>query len=79
MATQLKRNAQHFSSSLAKDQIVVDETKEKLESNYDVMHKEQVRLKQHRKGSWWTTGLSIGSLLTVALVFVIVLFIIRVT
>ncbi|OBZ70579.1 hypothetical protein A0H81_09277 [Grifola frondosa] len=43
MATQLKRNAQHFAGSLEKDKAVVLEAQEKLERNHDVMTKERVR------------------------------------
>ncbi|KAG6863863.1 hypothetical protein C0991_002562, partial [Blastosporella zonata] len=48
MASQLKRNALHFSDSLARDAAVVEETQTKLESNFDVMQKERVRLRDHR-------------------------------
>ncbi|KII92205.1 hypothetical protein PLICRDRAFT_464542 [Plicaturopsis crispa FD-325 SS-3] len=63
MATQLKRNAMHFSESLARDQAVVDEAQEKLEGNYDVMKKERVRLRDHRGKSGSTTCLVLMSML----------------
>ena len=44
MASQLKRNAIHFSDTLIKDQAVVEETKSKMESNLDELHKEQTGL-----------------------------------
>ncbi|EEB89518.1 hypothetical protein MPER_12374 [Moniliophthora perniciosa FA553] len=47
MSAQLRRNAMHFSESLAKDAAVVEGAKEKLESNYDVMSTNKDRLKEH--------------------------------
>ncbi|KAG6907324.1 hypothetical protein DXG01_009406 [Tephrocybe rancida] len=48
MAAQLRRNAQHFSETLGRDQAVTDELQEKLTGNFDVMKKERVRLRDHR-------------------------------
>ena len=51
MATHLKRNAIHFSDTLARDQAIVEETKLKVESNFDSMQKERTGLRDHtRKG-----------------------------
>ncbi|KAH0580296.1 hypothetical protein H2248_001809 [Termitomyces sp. 'cryptogamus'] len=79
MATQLKRNTVHFSELLTKDKAVVEETKEKLESNFDVMQKERLRLRDHRGKSWGTTWLSVLVMVTVLLLFVIMVGIIRFT
>lgn len=79
MATQLKRNAMHFSETLARDQAVVEATQEKLESNFDVMQKERIRLRDHRGKSGSTTCLVVLIVLTVALLFVLMVSIIRFT
>lgn len=79
MATQLKRNTLHFSEMLRKDQAVVEETKEKLESNFDVMQKERLRLRDHRSKSWGTTWLTVLVVLAVLILFVMMVGIIRLT
>ncbi|KAF4567202.1 hypothetical protein EYR40_006197 [Pleurotus pulmonarius] len=79
MATQLKRNAVHFSESLAKDQAVVEDVQEKLEGNLGMMTKERVRLRDHRGKSGSTTCLVILSLVTVCVLFVLMFFVIRFT
>lgn len=79
MATQLKRNAVHFSGTLARDQAVVEETKTKLESNFDDMHKERIRLRDHRGKSGSTTCLVVLIVLTVVLLFMLMVSIIRFT
>jgi len=79
MAAQLKRNATHFSEGLAKDQAVVEETQLKLEGNYDTMQKERVRLRDHRGKSVSTTCLVVAIIITVALLFLVMVWIIRFT
>lgn len=79
MATQLKRNAVHFSESLAKDQAVVEDAQEKLEGNLGMMTKERVRLRDHRGKSGSTTCLVVLSLITVSGLFVLMFFVIRFT
>jgi len=79
MATQLKRNAIHFSDTLAKDQAVVEEANLKLESNYDSMQKEQTRLRDHSGKSRSTTWLTLFSIIAVFVSFFIMFFIIRLT
>ena len=79
MANQLKRNAIHFSESLARDQATVEEAKVKIESNFDTMTKERVRLRDHRGKSGSTTCLVLMSTLIVAVSFVLMFFIIRLT
>jgi len=79
MATQLKRNATHFSESLAKDKGVVEEMQHKLERNLDVMQKERLRLRDHRSKSKSTTCLVVGIIMTVLLLFMIMVYVIRFT
>ncbi|PPR00092.1 hypothetical protein CVT24_008994 [Panaeolus cyanescens] len=77
MAQQLKRNAMHFSTSLAKDQAVVDDAQQKLELNHDVMMKERVRLRDHSGKSGSTTWLTFGIIIVVLLIFVLMISVIR--
>lgn len=79
MATQLKRNAQHFSESLEKDKALVQETQEKLERNHDVMSKERVRVRDHHSKSWGTTWLVMLSMLVALVGFILTFFVIRLT
>jgi len=79
MATQLKRNAIHFSDTLARDQAVVEETQFKMESNYDSMQKERTRLRDHTGKSWGTTWLTMFSIIAVFISFFVMFFIIRFT
>ncbi|KAF5348155.1 hypothetical protein D9756_010771 [Leucocoprinus leucothites] len=77
MATQLKRNAQHFSDSLEKDKAVVEETQEKLEGNFATMVKERFRLRDFRVKSRKSTCLVMGIVLMVIMLFVIMVGAIR--
>jgi len=79
MATQLKRNATHFSGSLEKDKSAVDELQEKLDSNFDGMKKERLRLRDFRGKSGSTTCLVIMSIIAVLVSFIMMVFFIRVT
>jgi hypothetical protein len=79
MAVQLKRNALHFSETLEKDKAIVEEAQQKLEGNFDVMQKERIRLRDHRGKSGSTTWLVVGIVLTVALLFVMIVLLIRLT
>jgi len=79
MATQLKRNAVHFSDTLARDQAVVEETKLNMESNHDSLRKEQTRLKNHAGKSRNTTWLTLFSIIAVFVSFFVMFFIIRFT
>ena len=79
MATQLKRNAIHFSDTLAKDQVVVEEAQLKLESNYDSTHREWTRLRDHSGKSRNTTWLTLFSIVAVFVSFFVMFFIIRLT
>jgi hypothetical protein len=77
MATQLKRNAMHFSDSLAKDKAVIDETHEKLEGNFGVMLKERIRLRDFRGKSGSTTCMVIGIVVAVLMLFMAMISVIR--
>lgn len=77
MAAQLKRNAIHFSTSLAKDQAIIDEAQQKVEGNYDMMMKERVRLRDHRGKSGSTTCLVLAIVVLVLVLFLLVVSIIR--
>ena len=79
MATQLKRNATHFSDTLARDQAVVEETKLNMESNFDSMQKERTRLRDHAGKSRGTTWLTLFSIIAVFVSFFVMFFIIRFT
>jgi len=77
MAAQLKRNALHFSTSLANDQAVVEDAQLKLEGNYDVMMKERVRLRDHRGKSGSTTCMVLAIVALVLVLFILMISIIR--
>ncbi|KIJ68041.1 hypothetical protein HYDPIDRAFT_173736 [Hydnomerulius pinastri MD-312] len=79
MATQLRRNATHFSESLEKDKSVVETMQEKLEGNFDFMKKERIRLRDFRGKSGGTTCLVIMSIMVVLIAFILMVFVIRVT
>ncbi|KAI0051101.1 hypothetical protein FA95DRAFT_1463876, partial [Auriscalpium vulgare] len=79
MAGQLRRNALHFSEALAKDQAALQDTDEKIGSNFDVMKKERLRLRDHRGKSMGTTCLTFASLIIVLVAFVVMFFVIRIT
>ncbi|KAG1812231.1 uncharacterized protein BJ212DRAFT_1372351 [Suillus subaureus] len=79
MATQLRRNATHFSESLVKDKSVVEAMQEKLEGNFDFMKKERIRLRDFRGKSGSTTCLVIMSILVVLVAFMLMVLVIRVT
>lgn len=79
MATQLKRNAMHFSESMAKDKAVMEMMDEKLIGNHDVMQKEHKRLSAHRSKSRGTTCLVFMIILAVLAIFMLMISIIRFT
>ncbi|TFK65822.1 hypothetical protein BDN72DRAFT_845133 [Pluteus cervinus] len=77
MASQLKRNAEHFSESLEKDAQVVEAMQQKLEGNFDTMQKERIRLRDHTSKSRGTTCLVMAIVMTVLLLFMLMVSIIR--
>ncbi len=70
---------EHFSTALAADQAVLHNAEEKIGTNYDVMKRERLRLRDHRGKSLGTTCLTITSVLVVAIAFLVVFFILRFT
>lgn len=79
MAVQLKRNAIHFSESLAKDQAVVEETQLKLEGNFDVMQKQTGLTKVLNGKTGSTTCLVMFSIIIVIVLFMFMVSLIRLT
>jgi hypothetical protein len=79
MATQLKRNAIHFSESLAKDQAAVEDAQGKIEGNYDVMKTERLRVRDLRGKTGSTTCLVVMSVVVVLVAFVVMVLVIRAT
>ena len=77
MAAQLKRNAIHTSTSLARDRAVLEDLDVKVEANHEVMTKERTRLRDHSSKSSGTTWLSLGIILLVLLIFVVMVGLIR--
>ncbi|KAK0195080.1 membrane fusion protein Use1-domain-containing protein [Armillaria mellea] len=79
MATQLKRNALHFSDSLSADKAIVEEAQQKIESNFNFMRKERVRLRDFRGKSGSTTCLVVMSVIVVTVLFIFMVMFIRLT
>ena len=79
MATQLKRNAIHFSDSLSKDQAVVEDAQMKIEGNYDVMQRERLRVRDLRGTTGSTTCLVVMSVVAVLVAFIVMVLVIRTT
>jgi hypothetical protein len=79
MATQLKRNVIHFSESLEKDASVVSAAQEKLEGNFDLMKTTRLRARDHGLKSRGTTCWVLGSVVVVLMIFVLMMFLIRIT
>ncbi|KAG8970330.1 hypothetical protein FRC03_009603 [Tulasnella sp. 419] len=79
MAAQLKRNALHFSDSLAKEKGVLEEAQVKLESNYGLMKIQRLRLRDFTGKSGGTTWMVLGAIACVIIAWVIMFMIIRLT
>ncbi|TCD65061.1 hypothetical protein EIP91_003299 [Steccherinum ochraceum] len=79
MASQLRRNALHFSHALETDKAVVQDAQAKLERNYGVMRRERGRLGEHHARSWGMAGVWVVSVLVVVVGFLLAFFVIRVT
>lgn len=77
MAQQLKRNAIHFSSSLANDKAVIEEASEKIEGNFNVMQGQRIKLRDRTSQSRSNTCLIMGIILLVFLLFMLMIMIIR--
>ncbi|CAG7847288.1 SubName: Full=Uncharacterized protein {ECO:0000313/EMBL:CCA71025.1} [Serendipita indica DSM 11827] len=79
MAAQLRRNAQTFSAALEDDKEALAEADIKLDSNLALMQKERGRLGTYSSKSRGTTWIVIASILVVAVAWVIMFFVIRLT
>ena len=79
MAAQLRRNAQTFSEALEDDKEAVAEADIKLDSNLTLMQKERGRLGTYSSKSKGTTWIVIASILVVAVAWVIMFVVIRLT
>jgi hypothetical protein len=79
MATQLKLNALYFSDKLASEKGTVDEAHEKLESNFDKMKGQRIRLRDHRGKSGSTTWMVLGAIVTVIAGWIFMFIVIRLT
>lgn len=79
MATQLRRNAEHFSAILEKDKGLVVSAEDALSKNAESMTRERDRLKKHSSKSFGTTWFTIGAILVVCLAFVWMVIIMRMT
>jgi Membrane fusion protein Use1 len=79
MATQLRRNAEHFTEALAQDRAVMEGAEEKLEGNLTRIGTERSRLKVHSGKSGSTTWLVLGAILVVVIAWIIMFLVIRVT
>ncbi|KAJ3813110.1 hypothetical protein F5876DRAFT_35814 [Lentinula aff. lateritia] len=79
MALQLRKNAQNFSEKLVEDKSIVEETQMQLDSNFSVMQKERVRLRDHKGKSGSTTCLVIFAVVAVTITFVFMVALLRLT
>ena len=79
MAKQLKRNAIHFSTTLGKDKEEMEEAERKIESNYEGIVGQRVKLRDRTKKGWKSTCLVVWVLVVVLALFGIMLFVIRVS
>jgi hypothetical protein len=79
MASQLRRNAEHFASQLEADKPLVESASEKLEANFDVMTKERVRLRDRRVTARGQTWFVVAAIIGVVLAFAFMVLLIRVT
>ena len=79
MATQLRRNAHHFSDALVKDKAVMEQLETKVESNFDAVLREGKRLFEQAKKGSSTTWITWGIILTVVVIFAFMVLLIRAT
>lgn len=79
LSTQLKTNSQTLASNLEKDKAVMADAKEKLEGNYEKMKAQQVRLKEQKGRSRGTLCWTIVVVSGVAIAWVVMFFLIKVT
>lgn len=79
MSSQLKFNTMSFSQSLAEDKEVMEGAQRKLETNYDKMKQQGGRLDTLRKKSRGTTCAMVGIVASVAVAWVVMLGLIKIT
>lgn len=77
MAKQLKLNSQAFGDTLSKDDTVLKEAQQAVESNLSRMTKERQRLDDHYSKSWGTSFMTMGVILFVCIMFILVFFTIK--
>jgi len=77
MAKQLKINSQAFGDTLSKDDVVLKEAQQAVESNLTRMTKERQRLDVHYSKSWGTSFMTMAVALFVCIMFVLVFFTIK--
>ncbi|GAN05172.1 conserved hypothetical protein [Mucor ambiguus] len=77
MAKQLKINSQAFGDTLSKDDVVLKEAQQAVESNLTRMTKERQRLDVHYSKSWGTSFMTMAVVLFVCIMFVLVFFTIK--
>lgn len=79
MATQLRRNAEHFSGALAQDKAVMEGAEEKIEFNLGGMVAQRERLRDYSYKGRSTTWLVFISVIVVVISWILMLFLIRFT
>jgi hypothetical protein len=79
MATQLRKNTEHFSKVLEKDRALVEGAGEKLESNLSTMQTTRVRLRDRGTAARGMTCFTVAALVGVIVAFVAMVLVIRVT
>jgi len=79
MAQQLKRNMEHFNTSLADDRAVLEGADEKLGSNYETMKGTRTRLKERSAASSGMTWTVVLAVLVAAVAFALTFLVIRIT
>ncbi|KZV88326.1 hypothetical protein EXIGLDRAFT_722781 [Exidia glandulosa HHB12029] len=79
MATQLRRNAEHFSGALANDKSVLEGAETKLEENLGGMVAQRERLRDYSYKGRSTTWLVFISVIVVIISWIFMLFLIRFT
>ena len=79
MATQFRRNVEHFGTALAQDKAVLDSVGKKLDVNYGFMTAQRTKLKDYSVKGKGTTWLVFLSVIIVAVAWVAMMFLIRIT
>ncbi|KAI9005791.1 hypothetical protein CLU79DRAFT_781058 [Phycomyces nitens] len=72
MAQQLKMNSMRFGDTLAKDDMVLKDAQEAVETNLERMQREGKRLEVHNSKAWGTSFMTLGIVLFVCIAFILV-------